>query len=103
MSRTLENSLKIVLAVLFFICLADMPYSYFQLVRFIALVGFSLLAYNAHNKEEKFLTIIFVTLAVLFQSFIKVALGSQVWNVIDVIVGLSLIISIFIQTKRNPR
>jgi hypothetical protein len=32
---------KIALAVLFFICLLDMPYGYFQLVRFAAFNGLS--------------------------------------------------------------
>ena len=33
--------IKTVLAILFFICLTNMPYGYYQLVRFVALVGFA--------------------------------------------------------------
>jgi hypothetical protein len=39
------NFIKIVLALLFFLCLADMPYGFYQLVRFSGLIGFSILAY----------------------------------------------------------
>jgi hypothetical protein len=36
---------------LFFLCLLDMPYSYFQVVRFAALVGFGLMAYEASQRK----------------------------------------------------
>ena len=52
MSTLTENIIKIILAVLFFLCLADMPYGFFQLVRFAALVGFALLAYSANEKKQ---------------------------------------------------
>ena len=45
--------LKIALAALFFLCLLDMPYGYYQLVRFVALAGFAILAYKANEKGQK--------------------------------------------------
>lgn len=86
--------IKTVLAVLFFLCLADMPYGYYQLVRFVALVAFAFLAYQASQQGRKTEIIIYVGLALLFQPFFKIALGRQLWNVIDVIVGVALILSI---------
>ncbi len=80
-----------------------MPYDYFQFVRFSALIGFALLAYNSNEKGQKIEVIIYVCLAVLFQPLFKIALGRQLWNVIDVIVGIGLIISIFIRASNNPR
>ena len=80
-----------------------MPYGYFQFVRFSALIGFALLAYNSNEKVQKIEVIIYVCLAVLFQPLFKIALGRQLWNVIDVIVGIGLIISIFIRASNNPR
>jgi hypothetical protein len=44
----LGNTIKIVLAALFFLCLMDMPYGYYQLVSFLALLGFTILAYNSY-------------------------------------------------------
>ena len=35
--------------------------------------------------------IIYVALALLFQPFIKVALGRTIWNVVDILVALGLI------------
>ena len=99
MKPIFEILLKLILAILFFLCLADMPYGYFQIVRFAALIGFAILVYNANEQGYKREVIIYVCLAILFQPLIKIALGRVVWNVVDVIVGIGLIISIFIKPK----
>jgi len=98
---TTNRIVKILLAVLFFLCLLDMPYGFYQLVRFIALVGFSILAYHSIDNEKKNLTIIYIGLAILFQPIIKISLGREIWNIVDVIVGVSLILSLFIKKKKN--
>jgi len=100
MKLSLNNVIKIILATLFFICLADMPYGYYQLVRFAALIGFAILAYTANEQGQKTEAIVYICLAILFQPLIKIALGRELWNVVDVIVGVGLITSIFI--KRKP-
>ena len=41
----MDKVIKIVLAILLFICLLDMPYGFYQVVRFVALIGFAILAY----------------------------------------------------------
>ena len=99
----LEIGIKISLTILFLLCLLDMPYGYFQIVRFAALVGFAILAYNANEQGNKREVIIYVCLAILFQPLIKIALGRQLWNIIDVIVGIGLIVSIFMRPLNNPR
>jgi hypothetical protein len=71
-----------------------MPYGYYQIVRFLALIGFSILAYYAFQKQTINNMIIFISLAILFQPFIKISLGRQIWNLIDVIVAIWLIKSI---------
>lgn len=98
----MRNLIKIGLAILFFLFLLDMPYGYFQLVRFLALVGFGFLAFKANQEKQSKQVIIYVALALLFQPFMKVALGRTIWNVVDVIVGIGLLVSIF-TTKKNWR
>jgi hypothetical protein len=93
------NTIKVVLAILFFICLADMPYGYFQLVRFIATISFGYFAYVANQKNQKNEVIIYIALALLFQPFIKIALGRTIWNIVDVIVAAGLLLSIFKDAK----
>lgn len=99
----MNNAIKIVLAILFFLCLADMPYGFYQFVRFAGLIGFAILAYQANQQGRQTEMIIYGGLALLFQPFFKVALGRQMWNVVDVVVGLGLLISIFMKPKESPR
>ena len=99
----MDKYIKIGLAILFFICLLSMPYGYYQLVRFIALAGFAILAYMSNEQGRKTETIIYVCLGLLFQPIIKIALGRQLWNIMDVIVGIGLIVSIFIRPNISNR
>jgi hypothetical protein len=99
----MNNVIKVVLAILFFLCLADMPYGFYQLVRFAGLIGFAVLAYQAHEQGRQNEMIVYVGLALLFQPFFKVALGRQLWNIIDVVVGIGLLISMFTKPKESQR
>jgi hypothetical protein len=95
--------IKIILAVIFFICLADMPYGFYQFASFAGLIGFAILAYHASEQGRQTEMIIYGGLALLFQPFFKIALGRQIWNIVDVVVGIGLIISIFMKPKESPR
>jgi len=95
----IEYLIKILLAVLFFMCVLDMPYGFYQFVRLAALICFVVLAYQASISNKQFEMVCYVGLAILFQPFIKVALGRQIWNIVDVVVGLGLILSIFIKPR----
>lgn len=96
----MEKTIKIILAIFLFVCLADMPYGYYQFVRFIALIGFAILAYQANEQDKQTEMIIYGSLALLFQPFIKVSLGRELWNVVDVIVAIGLLASIFYTNKK---
>lgn len=87
--------IKLILAILLFGCLVDFPYGYYQFVRFAAMVGFGYLAYHANEQGAKNEAFIYLALAILFQPFFKIALGRALWNGIDVIVGIGLIVSLF--------
>lgn len=97
----MSQTIKIILALLLFLCLLKMPYGYYELVRTIAMVGFIILGYEVHLQKRKVETIIYITLALLFQPFFKIALGRELWNVVDVIVAILLLVSILIKSKRH--
>lgn len=98
----MDKIIKITLSLLFFLCLLDMPYGFFQFVRFSAMVGFAFLAYQASEKEDKTQMILYLGLAILFQPLIKISLGRTIWNIVDVIVGIGLLVSVFWGTKQKP-
>lgn len=93
--------IKIPLAILLFLCLAEMPYGYYQFVRFAGLIGFGILAYTANQQNKQTEMIIYGSLALLFQPFFKIALGRDLWNIVDVVVAIGLIVSIFKEKKDN--
>ena len=99
MKNNLATIIKVVLAGLFFLCLLDMPYGFYQFVRFAGLVGFVILAYQANDQGKQVEMIIYGALALLFQPFFKIALGREIWNIVDVTVGISLLVSLFFKNK----
>lgn len=90
-----------VLSLLLLLCLAPMPYGYYQLVRFVAMVVFGVMAYKYYEEKKNVLAITFGALALLFQPFIKVALGRTMWNVVDVAVAIGLIVLFMIEKGRD--
>lgn len=91
------------LAAVLLLCLAPMPYGYFTLVRVLATVVFGLYAYRCYMAKREGMTWAFVTLALLFQPFAKVGLGRTIWNIIDVIVAIGLIILFFWEWKGGKK
>lgn len=59
-----------------------------------------MMAYRYYTQSKVALTATFASLALLFQPFIKVALGRTMWNVVDVIVAILLIL-LWVKEKRN--
>lgn len=94
------NHLKLLLAALLLLCLAPMPYGYYQLVRIVAMIAFAIMAYQYYEKRVMPLAITLGGLALLFQPFIKVALGRTMWNVVDVVVAVGLIV-LWVKDRRK--
>jgi hypothetical protein len=89
------STIKVILSILFLLCLFHMSYGYYELVRFIGALGFALLAYFSYKRNRKVEVIIYIALAMLFQPFFKVALGRTIWNLVDVVVSVGLVLSLF--------
>lgn len=97
------NTIKIILAIMLLICLLNMPYGYYQFVRLISFFGFGYLAYIKSEQGFKNEMILFGFLAILFQPFIKISLGRELWNIVDLIIGVGLIISVFKENRKNDK
>ena len=95
----LQNLIKIGLCMCFLLCLFRMPYGYYQAVRFIGMLGFLLLSYISYKQSETLSMLLYLSLAVLFQPFLKVILGRTGWNITDVIISIGLIGSIFLKKQ----
>jgi hypothetical protein len=75
------------------------PYGYYQFLRFVGLIGFIILAYQAHEQGRQTEMIIYGGLALLFQPFFKITLGRGIWTIIDLVVGIGLLKSFFLKPK----
>ena len=82
------------MAVLLGLCLFDMPYGFYQLVRFIAMIGFGVLAFQANEQKRQTETVIYIVLAILFQPLLKISLGRELWNIVDAVVALGLVMTV---------
>ena len=101
--KTTGIILKIVLSILLFVCLLKMSYGYFQFVRVLSMIGFGILAFISYKEKKEIEMIVFIGLIVLFQPLIKIALGREIWDIVDVIVGVGLIVSIFFKGKSEQK
>lgn len=86
---------QVILILALLLCLFPMPYGYFVLVRYLATVVFAITAYR-HYKQQKqqnnAVTYLWGCLALLFQPFFKITLGREIWNVVDIVVAIILVI-----------
>jgi len=97
MNSVVENKLniiKIVLSALFLLCLFDWQYGFYQLVRFLGMIGFGILAFNDYEKDKNWL-VVWISSLILINPFLKISLGRDIWNIVDVIWVILLIYSIY--------
>lgn len=95
------KTLKIIIVLLLLLCLFDMPYGYYQLVRWASLVCFIIFGIEYVAKENKPVGITLFALAVLFQPFVKIALGKSWWNIVDIAVAVFLLILLIVEQRNN--
>ena len=89
------------LAAALIICLLPMPYGYYNLVRFIAMATFGYMTYVFYQEDRPYLCVTSSLLTLLFQPFFKIALGRTLWNIVDVIVAIALIILCYTEKNRK--
>ena len=94
--------LYLVIAAMMLLCLAPMPYGYFQLVRLLATIAFGFMSFRFYQERKEALFYTFGALTLLFQPLYKIALGRTIWNIIDVIVAIGLIL-LFIWDWKNGK
>lgn len=90
---------NVTFAIALLACLLDMPYGYYQLVRFVGMVFFGSLAYNHLEDENKGWFVFWLASAILINPIFKISLGREIWNVVDVTWAVVLVWT-SLKTKR---
>ena len=93
-------TIKILLIILFSLCLFDWQYGFYQFVRFFGMIGFGILAYNEYEKNTN-LFLIWISSLILINPFVKVVLGREIWNIVDIVWVIIIIYSLVIKKKLN--
>lgn len=83
------------------LCLANMPYGFYQFVRFTSACAFAYLSFDYFKVNNEKLGFMFAALALLFQPFLKIAMGRTLWNVVDVAVAIILIFILLHASKKE--
>ena len=102
MKSIFDNKLNIVktgLSVLFLLCLLNWQYGFYQLVRFLGMIGFGILAFDEYEKDKNWF-IVWISSLILINPFFKIALGRELWNIVDVIWVILLVYSIIDQKNK---
>ena len=99
MNKTNIFRLGLSLALLF--CLLDMPYGYYQFVRFVGMASFGYMAFTHYEKEEREWMIFWAASAVLINPFIKISIGRGMWNIVDVIWAGVLVYQVYMDWKTD--
>ena len=95
------KTLKLFFAIALLVCLAPMPYGYYTLIRIVAAILFVVFASQYYEVKKEELAITFGILASLFQPLIKIPLGREIWNMVDVAVAILLLILWYKEKKEN--
>lgn len=103
MKLKIISLVKLGIAGLLLLCLVDMPYGFYQLVRYVVMVSFAYFSYEYFKYNEDGLGFTFAALAVLFQPFLKITLGRTIWNIVDVVVAIGLITLVIITQKNKEK
>ena len=90
--------IKFVLIVILGLAIFDMPYYYYEIMKFTCMVGFGILAYNEWGQNDK-KTILWIVFALLINPYLKLQLEKNIWSIIDIV----LIIVILILTVKKQQ
>ncbi|MDP3260307.1 MAG: hypothetical protein Q8M34_06955 [Thermodesulfovibrionales bacterium] len=98
--------LRIVSAILLLWALSYHSYEYYTILRFVVTGVAAYSAYISVNLKKKIWTWSFGIITILFNPFVPIHLDKDTWAVIDVLVAIFFIVSLFFvnnPTKLPPR
>ena len=86
----------LIIAVMLLVAVADLPYGYYQLLRWATCGVAVFVAFQAYKVGKTWITWLFGLIAVLFNPIIPIHLTKEIWRPIDlvsaVIFGLSILL-----------
>lgn len=99
----IEVVLSSILILVLLLCLFKMPYGYYQFVRIVSFALFGYLAYVEWKRKKIVLFLVFLVSCLLFNPFKTVALGREIWQIVDVVLSIILAINLFVNLFQERR
>lgn len=90
-----KNTASVISAIMLLLAIPSWAYGYYVLLRWMVTASAVFLVYIAYNLKNKFWFFLMAIIALLFNPLAPVHLDKQVWVVIDFIVAILFLISIF--------
>lgn len=87
-----KNPIFLIAGITLFIALGDLPYAYYQLLRFFICGVGAYGAYFAYQQKKTGWAWILGIIALLFNPFIKFYLDKEIWKILDLIGGILFVI-----------
>ena len=95
------KNVKIILIILFILCLLEMPYWYYQVVRIFGTIGFAYLAWWYYKNNFNYAPLLFGVAAILFNPIIKISFDRDAWQVLDISFAIIITISLVFEKQFN--
>lgn len=89
------NKIQLAGAAALLLCILPMPYGFYTIIRVVITVLSCYLAYQYYSFNKVFLALTFGIIALLFQPFVKLTLGRELWLIVDIVVAALLLILSF--------
>lgn len=96
-----ENWFKIVAILFLLIALADLPYGYFQFLKWVVLASAGYTAYLYYQSKKKVWVFVFGIIVLLFNPIFRFYFSRETWCILDVIVAIIFFVSLFIKDIEN--
>ena len=77
-----------------------MPYGYYTLLKVLCCAGFGYLAYKAHGKKLDAWMWTFGVVAILYNPFVKIHLGHEIWSIVNIVTAIILAIQVAKEKRR---
>ena len=90
-----RQKIELTTAAILLLCFIPMPYGFYTIVRIITTIVSIYLSLGYYSVGKKNLAITFGVIALLFQPLIKIALGREIWLIVDSIVAVLLLLLAF--------
>lgn len=97
----MNQLVKIILTGTLILCFLSMPNIFYRFSGYFLFVGFGWLSYDAFHRRDQLDVKIFVVLSILYNPFFIIPLPHFLWNIVNIIVIIGLILNILF-AQDNP-